>query len=180
MKKQLMTQSKIMLFATGLLVSAAGHAAALNDWLPQPKIDTKGLKTMYAGVGMTNELVHLNAEFPTGYGSTYVKVGSFLNGADEVAGQIGFRYPYLLTGTDKNGYYFGGFIGHIESKKQDGDEYNRLGFGGELSYVWLNSSRMSAASIALAAGERKKDNSGNREHSTPLVLFSYSFNFGIY
>lgn len=92
---------------------------------------------------------------PTDYGNLYVKVGGFLDGPKEAAGQIGFRYPYYLTGTDKNGYYFGGFVGHVETKSIDGKKYNRLGAGGELSYVWMDNSRVSAASIGIGFGEQK-------------------------
>lgn len=166
---------------TVMMLAASFQAqAAIEDWLPEPKIKTDGLKKVYAGVGLTSDLLHFNAELPTGYGTVYAKAGSFLGGANEVAGQVGFRYPYHLTGTDQNGYYFGGFAGHIESGSLDREDYNRLGAGVELSYVWLNSSRLSAASIGIGIGERKKSSTGEENKPKPMVLFGYSFNFGIY
>ncbi len=175
MKKQWIT----VLLTVGLVASASSHAD-VKDWLPKPATDTKGLKTIYAGVGATNELLHVNAEMPTSYGNVYAKLGGFLDGPKEAAGQVGFRYPYYLTGTDKNGYYFGGFVGHLETKSLDGKKYNRLGAGGELSYVWTDSSRISAASIGVGFGERKKGRNGSKESSTPMIMFGYSFNFGVY
>lgn len=154
--------------------------AAVKDWLPEPKIKTDGLKKVYAGVGITNDLLHFNAELPTAHGIVYAKAGSFLGGANEAAGQVGFRYPYHLTGTDQNGYYFGGFVGHIESGSIDREDYNRLGAGVDLSYVWLNRSRVSAASIGIGVGERKKGNGGQEDKPEPMVMFGYSFSFGIY
>ena len=167
------------LLTLGLVASASSHAA-VQDWLPKPATDTKGLKKVYAGVGATNELLHTNVEMPTSYGNVYAKLGGFFDGPKEAAGQIGFRYPYYLTGTDKNGYYFGGFVGHVETKSMDGKKYNRLGAGGELSYVWMDNSRISAASIGIGFGERKKGRNGAEESSTPMVMFGYSFSFGVY
>lgn len=167
------------LLTMGLVVSGSAQAA-VKDWLPKPAADTTGLKKVYAGVGITNELYHLNTEIPTGYGNMYVKLGAFIDGPSEPAGQIGFRYPYFLTGTDKNGYYFGGFLGHVETRTIDSKKENRLGAGGELSYVWMNSSRVSVASVGIGVGEGKKDRSGNKEDSKPMIMFGYSFNFGIY
>lgn len=167
------------LLTVGLMTSVSAQAA-VKDWFPKPATDTTGLKKVYAGVGITNELYHLNAEMPTGYGNIYVKAGGFIDGPNEPAGQIGFRYPYFLTGTDKNGYYFGGFVGHIETKTQDSKKYNRLGAGGELSYVWMNRSRVSAASVGIGVGERKKGRDGTKEDATPMIMFGYSFSFGIY
>ncbi|XID75699.1 hypothetical protein ACF3NA_03945 [Alkanindiges sp. WGS2144] len=172
-------QCMVALFTVGLLASATAQAA-IKDWLPEPATDVTGLKTIYAGAGVTGQLFHLNAEVPTGYGNVYAKVGGFLDGPKEAAGQVGFRYPYYLTGTDKNGYYFGGFIGHIETRSLDDKKYNRLGAGGELSYVWMNKSRISAASVGIAVGEEKTGRYGTKERAKPMVLASYSFNFGIY
>lgn len=154
--------------------------AAIKDFLPAPTVKTDGLKKVYAGVGFTNDLLHFNAEVPTGYGTVYAKAGSFLGGANEVAGTVGFRYPYYLTGTDQNGYYFGGFVGHIESGSINREDYNRLGVGLELSHVWLNSSRLSAVSIGIGVGERKTGDNGQENKPKPMVLFGYSFNFGIF
>ena len=65
-----------------------------------------------------------------------------LNGDKTAGGQVGFRYPYYLTGTDKNGYYIGFYAGHLDSKEVDGDFKSRLGAGVDLAYVWLNSEKL--------------------------------------
>jgi hypothetical protein len=181
-QEQLMMRNRWKLPLTLMVWSAATFQAqaAIKDWLPEPKIKTEGLKSVYAGVGLTSDLLHFSAESPTAYGTVYAKAGSFLGGADKAAGQVGFRYPYHLTGTDQNGYYLGGFVGHIESASMNREDYNRLGAGLELSYVWLNRSRLSAASIALGVGERKKGSGGQEDKPQPKILFGYTFNFGIY
>jgi hypothetical protein len=128
---------------------------------------------------MTNALLHVNAEMPTKWGNAYAKVGQFYDGKG-VAGQVGFRYPYLYTGTDKNGYYLGGFVGHVENDIVNFERYNRLGVGMELSYVWLNSDRLAAASVAVAFGEHKESNGVIARRTQPMILFGYSFNIGVF
>lgn len=176
----MMQQWKMPLCAVALLC-AANAQAAVKDWLPAPAVDTAGLKTVYAGFGFTTEIIHLNAEVPTGFGNLYTKVGGFLTSDDNrIAVLAGFRYPYSQTGEDKNGYYLGGFIGHIEESSVDGKAYNRLGAGPEISYVWMNKSHISAASIGIGFGEQKKGANGSRDHSKPVVMVSYTINFGIF
>lgn len=173
-------QWKLPLCIVALMCGAQAQAA-VKDWLPEPKVDTAGLEKVYAGVGFTNDLLHVNAEVPTGFGNVYAKLGGFVSSDNnEVAGLVGFRYPYSLNGTDKNGYYLGGFLGHIEASDLGGKGYNRLGVGTELSYVWMNSARISAVSIGVGIGEQKKGSNGVRDHASPIALFSYTFNFGIY
>ncbi len=79
-------------------------------------------KTWNVGAGITQKLLHLNGEWVNPYGIAYLKAGAFLNGDHEVGGQTGFRYPYHLTGKDKNGYYIGAYAGHLESKWVDGEK----------------------------------------------------------
>lgn len=174
------------LFVTLMIASLQAQAAVkdlvpdVKSWLPAPVLKTEGLKTVYGGAGFTNDFVHLNTELPTPYGTVYAKAGTFLSGSNDPAGLVGFRYPYSLTGEDLNGYYVGGFVGHISSDSIDNKEYNRLGLGGELSYVWMNSARISAASVGLGVGQRKTGKNGTEDKPKPMVLFSYSLNFGLY
>lgn len=176
----MMKQWKMPVCALALL--CATHAeAAVKDWLPSPSVETAGLKKLYAGAGFSNEMIHFNTEVPTGYGNFYAKAGGFLDSDNgDFAGLVGFRYPYALSGTDKNGYYLGGFLGHIEESDVGGKPYNRLGAGAEISYVWMNQSRISAASIGVGFGEQKTGPNGTRDHSSAVVMFSYTINFGIF
>jgi hypothetical protein len=151
----------------------------MKEWLPEEVLKTEGLKTVYGGVGFTNNLLHVNAEVPTPYGTVYAKAGGFLNGSGDPAGLIGFRYPYALTGTDLDGYYLGGFAGYVKSDTIGSEKYNRLGAGAELSYVWLNSTRLNAASVGIGVDQRKTKGKLTQQPK-PLVLFSYTFGLGIY
>lgn len=166
------------LFAT-LMVASLHAQAAMKEWLPEEVLKTDGLKTIYVGAGATNNLLHANAEAVTHYGTVYIKAGGFLSGGNKPAGLVGFRYPYALTGTDLDGYYLGGFAGTVKSNNIGGKEFNLLGAGGELSYVWLNSSRLSAASVGLGVDQRKK-HKGSVSQPKPMLLFSYTFGFGVY
>jgi hypothetical protein len=170
---------RLGVLAACLMAGGAVHADVI-DWLGwEVRPDTTGLKPVYLGVGLTNALLHFNAEVPTAYGNVYAKVGQFYDGK-EVAGQIGWRYPYLLTGTDQNGYYLGGMLGHIQNDRLDGDRYNRLGGALELSYVWSNVHRINAASVAIGAGVEKTGDSGEKKRAKPTILFSYTFGVGAF
>lgn len=176
----MMKQWTMPLCAVALLCATQAQAD-VKDWLPKPSVDTAGLKTVYAGFGFTTEMVHVNAEVPTGFGNVYAKVGGFLNSDENnVAALVGFRYPYSLTGEDKNGYYLGAFAGHIEESDVGGKKYNRLGAGPEISYVWADKTRISAASIGIGFGEHKKGSNGERDPSHPVVMVSYTINFGVF
>ena len=115
---------------------------------------------VYAGFGITRDLMHLNAEMPTKWANVYIKGGQFINGSG-IAGQVGFRKAYKYTSTDKTGYYFGGFVGHTFPDHLDGDRYNRLGAGGEMSYVWQNASRLNSVSVTLSLTKGETEANGN-------------------
>lgn len=137
-------------------------------------------KTWNVGAGITQKLLHLNGEWVNPYGIAYVKAGAFLNGDHEVGGQTGFRYPYHLTGKDKNGYYIGAYAGHLESKWVDGEEKARLGAGIDLAYVLLSPERISSFSVGIGAGEKLEDRQGRViEETEPRIQFSYTLSMGL-
>ena len=155
--------------------------AALDDYLPTAKLKdhTAELNKIYGGIGMTNRLAHGNAEIVTPYGIAYGKVGVFTNGED-VGGQVGFRYPYYLTGADQNGYYVGVYAGHIENAKIDNQQKQRLGAGIDLAYVLLSKQRISTLSVGIGAGEKLTGRYGSETELEPEIQFSYSLSFGIF
>lgn len=167
-----------LMFAS-VLAAMPAHAD-VQDWylaLEKNPQDLKQLRKVYVGVGFKNALVHVQAEAPTPYGIYYGNVGQFLDGQG-IAVQAGVRYPYLLTGEDQNGYYVGGFVGHVENDRLDGDRYNRLGAGLEFSYLFLNKNRSSAASVGIGAGIPETGDNGVKKRSKPMAFFSYTFGVG--
>lgn len=151
-----------------------------NPYLPEPKLKEAKVSTWNVGAGFTKKLLHGNIEWVNPYGIAYAKAGVFLNDDNPAGGQIGFRYPYHLTGTDKNGYYIGAYAGHIESKQINGKEKARLGAGVDLAYVWLNPERISTFSVGIGAGERMKNGRGEViEKTEPTIQFSYTLSFGL-
>ncbi len=171
---------KFYLLLAVLALNGIVHAEE-NAYMPEAKLKgAKDVATWNVGAGFTKKLLHANLEWVNPYGIAYVKAGAFLNDGNPAGGQIGFRYPYHLTGTDKNGYYIGAYAGHIESKNVDGKEKARLGAGVDLSYVWLNSERVSTFSVGLGAGERLKNSRGVvTDKPEPTIQFSYSLSFGL-
>ncbi|HAV4975103.1 hypothetical protein ACT4YZ_03310 [Acinetobacter baumannii] len=162
-----------------LTVSSWAHAQDYS-FLPEAKLADHKASTWNVGAGFTQKLLHLNGEWVNPYGIAYAKVGAFLNGDKTAGGQVGFRYPYYLTGTDKNGYYIGFYAGHLDSKSVDGDYKSRLGAGVDLAYVLLNSERISTFSVGIGAAEKLTDRNGDVAADTkPQIQFSYSLSFGL-
>jgi hypothetical protein len=164
-----------------LMVTPLAHADILDTlgW-DRTRPDIKKLSTLYVGGGFANSFIYASAETPTPYGNVYARVGQYYKG-DGVAGQLGWRYPYAYTGVDKNGYYLGGFIGHIKDDVLDGERYNRLGGGVELSYLSLRNELLASGSVALAFGESKTSKDGSTQRkTTPMIIFAANFNVGLF
>ena len=163
-----------------LLAFSSFSFAGNTTFLPEAKISADSAKTWNVGAGITQKLLHLNGEWVNPYGIAYVKAGAFLNGDHEVGGQTGFRYPYHLTGKDKNGYYVGVYAGHIDSKSVDNELKAQLGAGVDLAYVLLSKERISSFSIGIGAGEELEDRNGNVVAETePRIQFSYTLSIGL-
>lgn len=170
---------KFQVLLAVLALTSFAHAEE-NAYMPEAKLTGANVSTWNIGAGFTKKLLHANLEWVNPYGIAYAKAGAFLNDESPAGGQVGFRYPYHLTGTDKNGYYIGAYAGHIESKQIDGEEKARLGAGVDLAYVWLNSERISTFSVGIGAGERMKNANGDLiEKTEPTLQFSYTLSFGL-
>lgn len=151
-----------------------------NPYLPEAKLTLDSAKTWNVGAGFTQKLLHANAEWVNPYGIAYAKAGVFLNDDKNPGAQVGFRYPYHLTGKDKNGYYIGVYAGHIESKPVDNEYEARLGAGVDLAYVLLSKERISSFSVGIGAGEELEDRNGNVVAETePRIQFSYTLSIGL-
>ncbi|MCG2607742.1 hypothetical protein LZZ98_04150 [Acinetobacter sp. SM34] len=151
-----------------------------NPYLPEAKLTSDSAKAWNVGAGFTQEMIHANAEWVNPYGIAYAKAGVFIDDDYTPGGQVGFRYPYHLTGKDKNGYYIGVYAGHIESKGVDNDLKARLGAGVDLAYVLLSKERISSFSIGIGAGEELKNSAGNVVAETePTIQFSYTLSIGL-
>ncbi|OTG66698.1 hypothetical protein [Acinetobacter silvestris] len=163
-----------------ILLLAAGNCAyaGTSDYLPEAKLKSEDASMFNVGAGMTMKLVHVNGEWVNPYGIAYAKIGAFMNGAHEFGGQLGFRYPTFLNGTDKNGFYVGAYGGHIKSRSTDHGDKTQLGLGADLAYVLLNKERISTFSIGMGAG--KEVTSGNTVvfEGRPEFQASYSLSFG--
>lgn len=146
-----------------------------NPYLPEAKLTPESAKAWNVGAGFTQELIHVNAEWVNPYGIAYAKAGVFIDDDYTAGGQVGFRYPYHLTGKDKNGYYVGVYAGHIDSKSVDNELKAQLGAGVDLAYVLLSKERISSFSIGIGAGEELEDRNGNVVAKTePRIQFSYT------
>lgn len=164
------------------LLGSVTHAQSdfLNRYLPEAKFKDATVSKFNVGAGFTQKLLHGNVEWVNPYGIAYAKAGIFLNGDQQVGGQLGFRYPAYLTGIDKNGYYVGVYAGHLDSKNVDNDDEARLGAGIDLAYVKLNADRISTFSVGLGAAEELTDQQGETvEEVKPQIQFSYSLSFGL-
>lgn len=164
-----------------LLATPLAHADIIEKlgW-DRVRPDTKNLSKVYGGAGFANSLMYFSAEAPTRYGNVYARVGQFYKGSG-VAGQLGWRYPYAYTGVDKNGYYLGGFVGHVEDGNVDNERFNRLGGGVELSYLSMREDVLASASVALAFGDTVESSDGKfKSKPAPMIIFAANFNVGFF
>lgn len=163
----------ILLVATGQLTYASPA-----DYLPAAKMKVEEASWLNLGAGVTQKLVHANAEWVNPYGIAYAKLGAFYNDDNEIGGQLGFRYPAVLTGKDLNGYYVGAFAGHLRSKVINREDKAQLGGGVDLSLVFLNKERISTFSVGLVAGEELKQGNVVVYETKPELQFAYSLSIG--
>lgn len=164
------------------VITASNAYAEWKDYvpkLPEAKLKPADASTLNAGAGITQKLAHVNAEWVNPYGIAYAKLGAFLNNDHELGGQIGFRYPIALNGTDKNGFYLGAYGGSLKSKKIDNEDKVQYGGGVDLSYVLLNKERISTFSVGVGAGSKLHDSRGKLiEDTDPRLQFSYTLSVG--
>ncbi|OTG81744.1 hypothetical protein [Acinetobacter sp. ANC 4648] len=168
------------IFPLILLLAVGNWAhAEISDYLPEAKLKSEDAAMFNIGAGMTMKLVHVNGEWVNPYGIAYVKLGAFTNDDHEFGGQLGFRYPTFLNGTDKNGFYVGAYAGQIKSKStgKTGDK-TQLGVGADLAYVLLNKERISTFSIGMGAGNKVTSGNTIVFEARPEFQASYSLSFG--
>ncbi|EPF79958.1 hypothetical protein [Acinetobacter rudis] len=155
------------------------HAATQSEFF-QAKLKTQEAASAWnAGAGLTMKLAHVNMEWVNPYGIAYIKAGAFLNNDHAFGGQVGFRYPLVLTGTEQNGYYLGAYMGHLKSTSYAQKTETQLGAGADFSYVFLNKERISTLSVGLGAGQKVTKGNVTVFESKPVIQFAYTFSLGL-
>ncbi|TCM69853.1 hypothetical protein EC844_102120 [Acinetobacter calcoaceticus] len=167
------------IFPLVLFIAFANQShAAVQDYMPEAKLKPSDASKWNIGAGATMQLAHLNAEWVNPYGIAYAKMGMFVQGENPFGAQVGFRYPVILTGKDKNGYYLGAYAGHLKSKTYGKDGETQLGGGVDLSYVLLNKERISTFSVGLGMGEKVTVGNTTVLDSKPLLQLAYTLSVG--
>lgn len=168
---------KVCALLTALLMAPSIFAEQVES---EQQLVIQDVKGWYFGAGITQKLLHVNAEWVNPYGIAYAKGGAFMGADHEPGGQIGFRMPIHRTGKDNNGYYIGAYAGHIDRYWVDGNDEARLGGGIDLAYVMLSQERISTFSVGISAGEELKSSSGTVVAETePRLQFSYTLSIGL-
>ena len=172
------TKSSSMLSSAG---SAAGSAMdSTIDYFGLNHTRVDGLHQVYVGVGDTNSLLHFYADAPTRFGHVYAKVGQFFDGKD-IAGQVGFRMPYNYeSAKNNNGIYFGAYAGHIENSSVGTERKNRLGAAIEMSYLFLNKTSLTAASVSIGGAQTDSKGNADQQKITPIIMFGLSWGYGLF
>lgn len=172
----------LLLVAIGNFAHATSRDSLPRDvekLLPEAKIKPEDASKWNLGAGVTQKMIHVNGEWVNPYGIAYVKLGSFYNDDHAFGGQIGYRIPVALNGTDKNGFYLGVYGGSLQSKSVDGKDEVQYGAGGDLSYVLLNKERISTFSVGIGAGSELHDKNGKMIVETrPQIQFAYTLSVG--
>ncbi len=163
----------------GMMRSAG---AATLDYFGFNHTRVDDLHGVYVGLGSTNSLLHFYADVPTEFGHVYAKVGQFFEG-NEIAGQVGFRMPYNYeSAKNNNGLYFGAYAGHIENSSigTTNERKNRLGAALEMSYLFLNKTSLTAASVSLGGAQTEETGNANQQKITPMIMFGLSWGYGLF
>lgn len=169
---------KILPLLLFLAVINSTHAS-VSDYFPEPKLTINDAARWNVGAGISMKLLHVNMEWVNPYGIAYTKLGAFLNNDHAFGAQVGIRYPIVLTGTDKNGYYLGAYAGHLKSKAYGRDDETQLGGGIDLAFVLLNQERISTFSVGIGAGEKVSVNGQTVIESKPAIQFAYTLSLGL-
>lgn len=169
---------KILPLLLYLAVINQSHANT-EKYFPEPKLSSTDASSWNVGAGITMKLLHVNMEWVNPYGIAYTKLGAFINNDNAFGAQVGIRYPIILTGTDKNGYYLGAYAGHLKSKAYGRDDETQLGGGVDLAYVLLNQERISTFSVGIGAGEKVTVNGHTVIDATPAIQFAYTLSLGL-
>lgn len=164
----------------GILNSMGSGLDSTIDWFGLNHTRVDGLHSVYVGVGDTNSLLHLYAEAPTRFGNVYVKAGEFFQG-DNVVGQVGFRMPYHYNSEkDNDGVYFGAYAGYVDNTSVGTGRKDRLGGALEMSYLFLNKTSLTAASVSIGGAQTSKDGTKDQQKITPLIMFGLDWGFGLF
>lgn len=108
--------------------------------------------THYVGVGVYNGLVNANYELSFDTSSVVVRVGEYLQEANDPAINLSYR-RYLNAEKNVSDFFIGGVVGHIESERIYGKDFNRLGAGIEVGYQWVSEFTKITASMGVGAAE---------------------------
>jgi len=166
--------------SSGILNSMGSGLDSTIDWFGLNHTRVDGLHSVYVGVGDTNSLLHLYAEAPTRFGHVYVKAGEFFQG-DKIVGQVGFRMPYHYNSEKNNdGVYFGAYAGYVDNTSIGTDRKDRLGAALEMSYLFLNKTSLTAASVSIGGAQTFADGTADQKKVTPLIMFGLDWGFGLF
>lgn len=141
--------------------------------LPKTDWSTWKPSAVYAGGSLLNDMLGVNTVALTGKGIFYARLGRFVNTDQGVALNGGWRRP--ITGmVSTNGYSGGVFFGHLMGDSHDGEKYNRLGVGADLTYQWVNAHTLKSFGVGVGVGEERTGVKGDKKRAKPGAFFSYS------
>jgi hypothetical protein len=164
----------------GVLNSMGSGLDSTIDWFGLNHTRVDGLHSVYVGGGDTNSLLHVYAEAPTRFGHVYVKAGEFFQG-NKLVGQVGFRMPYQYNSEKNNdGVYFGAYAGYLDNTSIGTERKDRLGAALEVSYLFLNRTSLTAASVSIGGAQKFSAGTADQQRITPIVMCGLDFGMGIF
>ncbi len=158
------------------LVAALALAPALhaNDEDIAP---SRGDDKRYVGVGLFNDLLHINGELVTDWGSFLLRVGKFLDTEEGVAANVAWRKALTAEDNQTSGYYMGVFAGQVKGDAIAGQVKNRLGAGVDLGYHWVNNETRKVFSVGLGSAEPFEEGE-EKVNAEPYIFFNFSAALG--
>jgi opacity protein-like surface antigen len=162
---------KSLLLASLVLLAPSVHAADAEG-AAAPAIT----HDLYVGVGLFDELMHVNVETVTRWGNFMLRAGRF-HKIEPLAVNMSWRKPLDSDDGNATGFYAGFFGGQIIGEEIDEEARMRLGAGAEMGYQWVREYTRSEITVGLGAAEAIKE--GDVEHDTvPTLFISYRIALG--
>lgn len=160
-----------------VLVHAEGEAptgVAAKGEAPT-SVAAKGMH-LFLGAGLFSEMMNVNAEHVNDYGNFMLRMGKFRK-KDGLAANLSWRRH--IDGVDgyRSGVYVGVFGGHVQAESIGGEDYLRLGIGGEMGYHWVKEYTRSELTVGLGAAEPLDEN-GVEYKAEPTLFISYTMALG--
>lgn len=165
---------KTSLLATALFAGAALSSVVHAEEPTPPLIP----HDYYVGIGLFDDMTHLNAEAVTSVGNFVVRAGRFKQINRGIAANMSWRTP-LHGDPHADDYYVGVFAGQVDGTYVGGAPIQRLGGGAEMGYHWLTDYLRAEITLGVGSAAPERNPWGKRLAAEPTLFLTFSLGLGL-